>query len=189
MNKKLKFVLFFLLFVALIAGSAALYNNLSEKQNVEPPLKTPEEQNDINEIKDIAPDFTVYDNNGNEVHLSDFKGKPVVINYWASWCSPCKAELPDFDELYNEFKDDVVFLMINATDGRRETKETADKLISEKGYSFDIYYDTKSNAAYEYGFAYLPTTVFIDKYGIIQYSQSGQITKSKLQKEIDELLK
>ena len=69
----------------------------------------------------LAPDFTVYDLEGNEVHLTDFFGKPIIVNFWASWCGPCKMEMPDFDVAYNTYKDDIVFLMVNMTDGSRET--------------------------------------------------------------------
>ena len=71
--------------------------------------------------KNTAPDFTVLDANGKRIRLSDNFGKPIVINFWATWCPPCKRELPDFDKLCKEYGDKVVFMMVNLTDGRRDT--------------------------------------------------------------------
>lgn len=134
--------------------------------------------------KILAPDFTVYDSEGNEVHLSDFTGKPIVLNFWASWCGPCKMEMPDFDDAYAELGEDVHFLMVNMTSGR-ETLESATSFIEEQGYSFPVYYDTDADAAMTYGVYSLPTTLFIDAegYGIAQ--ATGAINAETLQRGID----
>ena len=63
----------------------------------------------------LAPDFTVYDGAGNEVRLSDYLGKPVVLNFWASWCGPCRMEMPHFQEKQLELEGEVQFLMVNVT--------------------------------------------------------------------------
>ena len=131
------------------------------------------------ESKNSAPDFTVLDKNGNEVNLSDYMGTPVVINFWASWCPPCKAELPDFDKACAEF-DDVVFLMVNLTDGKRETKAIVDEFISENGYKFPVYYDTEYSAAYAYNVSSIPATYFIDADGNIAESHIGMINYDTL---------
>ena len=75
--------------------------------------------------KTKALDFTMLNSEGEEVSLYDYVGKPIVLNFWASWCPPCKAEMPDFEAAYQKYGDDVVFLMVNLTDGRRETVDTA----------------------------------------------------------------
>ena len=71
--------------------------------------------------KNLAPDFTVYDSQGTAVRLSDYRGTPVVLNFWASWCGPCQREMPDFDAVYQQLGEEVQFLMVNVTDGSRET--------------------------------------------------------------------
>ena len=63
-----------------------------------------------------APDFTVYDAAGGEVHLSDFVGKPVILNFWASWCGPCKSEMPLFQQMYDTYGADISFMVVNPAD-------------------------------------------------------------------------
>ena len=128
-----------------------------------------------------APDFTIYDSGGNAVHLKDFAGRPVVINFWASWCGPCKAEMPEFQSMYNRYSGSIVFLMINLTDGSRETKESATSFLNTNGYTFPAYFDTKKSASTAYGISSIPSTFFISKEGDIKSRQIGQISASALE--------
>ena len=134
---------------------------------------------------EMAPDFVVYDREGEEVRLSDFRGKPVVLNFWASWCYFCKEEMPDFDELYREQGDQVHFLMVNATDGRQETKEKAETLVRENGYEFPIYFDSDESAVRTYGIRGLPATFFIDAEGRLAAVGQGALDKESVRRGID----
>ena len=136
-------------------------------------------------VETPAPDFTVYDLDGNEVRLSDYIGKPVILNFWASWCGPCKMEMPDFQSKYQELGEEIQFLMINMTDGSRETTDSASAFISEQGYTFPVFYDTDSDAAIAYGAYSLPTTYFIDAEGNAVARASGAIDAETLQTGID----
>lgn len=132
-----------------------------------------------------APNFTVYDLTGNEVNLTDFFGKPIIVNFWASWCGPCQMEMPDFDAAFAAYKEEIEFLIVNMTDGSRETVEKASSFIEEKGYTFPVYYDTKYNAAITYSVSSLPTTYFIDAEGNLIAHARGAIDADTLQRGID----
>ena len=129
---------------------------------------TPEDSDDTtadNNTPFTAPDFTVYDREGNIVRLSDFHGKPVVLNFWASWCGPCKSEMPDFEEVYKEYGEEIHFVMINLTDGDRETMDTATTFLDNSGYTFPVYYDKDYDASYTYQVYGIPVTYFINAEG------------------------
>lgn len=135
-----------------------------------------------------APDFTVYDAQGNVHKLSDYFGKPIVLNFWATWCGPCKMEMPDFNEKYLELGDKVQFLMVNATDGTRDTVETASAFITETGYQFPVFYDTGLEASDLYGVNALPSTFFIDKEGNVVLWGEGMLSAENLQYGLDQII-
>lgn len=130
-----------------------------------------------------APDFTVLDNNGNEVNLSDFAGKPIVLNFWATWCYYCKAEMADFNKAYANHPE-VQFLMVNATDGERETVASAKKYVEQNGYDFDVFFDVNGDAVNTYGITGFPTTYFIDKEGNLIARGVGMLDYETLEKGI-----
>ena len=138
----------------------------------------------ISEPTNPAPDFTVVDINGNEVKLSDMRGKPVVVNFWASWCPPCKAEMPDFESVYKKYGDNVVFMMVNMTDGYQETLSKAKAHISQNGYTFPVYFDTMSSAAYSYNITSIPATYLIDDKGNLVGYKNGMLTAEALEEAI-----
>ena len=190
-NKKVIGILI-VAFVVLMAGAYVLYQRLSG--TVESQQLAVEETDEEAEVQggteeeaevELAPDFTVYDAEGNAVSLSDFIGTPVVVNFWASWCGPCKSEMPDFEEAYQQYGEEIQFLIVNMTDGSSETVETAKAFIEEQGYTFPVYYDTDIDAAYTYGVSAIPTTYFIGADGsAVAYAQ-GMLDAATLQKGID----
>ncbi len=135
-----------------------------------------------------APDFRVYDQQGREVKLSDFEGKPVVLNFWASWCGPCKMEMPDFQKKYEALQGQVHFVMVNLTDGVGETVDSAHSFLLSQGYTFPVYYDTTSQAANTYYIQSIPTTFFINAEGKLIAQATGAIDEATLDKGIAMIL-
>lgn len=183
MKKKDSWILWVLGIALLFIIAMAAYNQLSDKflpeQGV---MEEPTE-----EEKYLAPDFIVYDSEGNEVALSDFLGQPVVLNFWASWCGPCKSEMPDFQEVYEEYGEEVQFLMVNLTDGSQETVESASDYIANNGYSFPVYFDKDLSAARTYVVNSVPRTYFIDAEGYLVDSYYSAVTKEYLISGIEKL--
>lgn len=136
----------------------------------------------------FAPDFLVYDKDGNPIRLSDYHGEPMVVNFWTSWCGPCKSEMPTFQQMYLQWDDQVQFLMINLTDGTQETLSSASQFLRETGYSFPVFFDLASNAANAYQVYSIPTTIFIDAQGYIVASYTGAISEETLQQGINLIL-
>lgn len=192
MKSKKTFIILTLAFVLILAGASVLYGRLGSEIKPQGGGLSVQEYNKIVEKEEPskiqAPDFTVYDSDGNEVHLSDFIGKPIVLNFWASWCGPCKMEMPDFNEMYGEKGEELHFLMINLTDGSRETVEIAKAFIEEQGYAFPVYYDSSSSAAAAYGVNSIPTTYFIDAEGNIVTQAIGSIDSETLKLGIDMII-
>ena len=199
MNSKKTLMIISLALVLVIGGASVLYTRLG--QSLSPDQLSVQQQQTETAVTGetaaeepaapepaLAPDFTVYDKNGNEVQLSDYNDKPIVLNFWASWCGPCQMEMPDFHEKYLELGQDVHFLMVNMTDGSRETVDSASAFIDKNAYAFPVFYDTAVDAAMTYGVYSLPTTYFINAEGHAIAQATGSINAETLQRGIDMIM-
>jgi peroxiredoxin len=128
-----------------------------------------------------APDFELELLDGTKVSLSDFEGHPILINYWATWCPPCREELPLIQERLDRYSPDLVVLTINAG----EEPKTVRNFIQQKAFSFHVLLDPEWKAEALYGIYAYPTTVFIDREGLIQARYVGGMSAEIL----DEYLK
>lgn len=137
--------------------------------------------------KIAASDFTMQDSDGNDVKLSDMFGKPIVLNFWASWCPPCVNEMPIFDKVNEELGTQVQFVMVNLADGDRETVEFAKEFISYHKFTMPVFFDTTGEAATEYNIQFIPSTFFIDKDGNIVNTSQGEIDEETLRKGIAQI--
>ena len=197
MKEYIKIIIYILIFVILIFACTKLYENLSNDYNqdiiLENSVSTENgnlEKNNIEEEKIVekAKDFSVTNQDGQIVKLSDYFGSPIVVNFWATWCSPCKSELPAFEELSKEYDGKVKFMMVNLTDGYQETVEIVKEFVNANNYTFPVFFDTEYSASSAYQTNYIPETIFIDKDGNMVNKHIGAMNKETLKKYIDTLI-
>jgi thiol-disulfide isomerase/thioredoxin len=190
MTQKLKLGLGFAGFILLLIAATVAYNRLSDREKPGGDIVLANEQGNVPNSapeKQKAPDFSMTDIEGTRITLSGFiaNGKPIVLNFWASWCPPCKVEMPEFDRVYQETGGEVRFIMLDLTDGQRETVQKGAQYVKEQGFSFPVYFDTAQEAAYAYGIRAIPTTLFIDKDGYIVTGTQGAINGQTLRRGIE----
>lgn len=178
-----KLIVTLLILVIVIGGGVLLYRNLSGDVNME--AYTPTE---TGVPVETAPDFTVQDSSDGVYSLSDFRGTPVIVNFWSSNCGPCRSEMPHFQAAWEEYGDEIQFMMVNLTDGYSDTFQSAMEYVREGGYTFPVFFDTESAGAYAYGVYSIPVTYFIDENGVIVYQKLGMMSESQLEDAIALLL-
>lgn len=129
-----------------------------------------------------VPNFTLNDMRGEKVSLEDFRGQVVILNFWATWCPPCRREMPEFNEMNAELKKsgEAVLLAINLTDGRRETKAKVSQFMTSNKYSFRVLLDQSGEAADIFSIRGIPTTVVIDRDGVLHEQIVGATTKDRV---------
>lgn len=135
------------------------------------------------EIGKLAPNFTLENLDGEEVSLEDYRGKIVMLNFWATWCPYCVREMPDMDKLQKE-NDDFVILAVDV----KEEKAKVEKYINEGGYEFEVLLDIEGDTARTYLISNYPTSYFIDKEGILIGGIPGMLEYPQM-KEILELIR
>ena len=139
-------------------------------------------------FKRMATDFTVYDVEGNALRLSDYRGKPVVVNFFASWCGPCRIELPYFEAAYQTYGEQIEFLMVDLNGYGNDVAEDALAMIEEGGYTFPIRFDSDGEAALFYSVRSIPTTLLVAPDGELLGTQVGSMSEAMLAQVIATLL-
>ena len=165
------------------AVSGALSSTETQEEATE--AESEEEEEAAEKVKTIpAIDFTLKDQYGNTHTLSDYKGKTVFLNFWATWCSPCRAEMPDIQKLYEEFQqeeEDIVILGVAAPSlGREKSEEGIKGFLEENGYTYPVLMDTEAEAFQAYGINSFPTTFMIDKDGNVFGYIPGQLSEETM---------
>lgn len=191
MNKSVKYLLMTAGFIVLIGAAVLLYRVLSEEYKPQD-LQTGSSQDSGESASSAqtvkAPDFRVTNQKGEAVAFSDYLGKPVVLNFWATWCGPCQSEMPAFNKLYHEYGDEIQFMMVNLTDGYQDTVEKASEFINKNGYDFPVFYDTEYEASYVYGVSGVPASVFINAKGEVVDAYMGAMSEQMLRAYLENLL-
>ena len=134
-----------------------------------------------------APDFNLKDQYGVTHSLENYKGKVIFLNFWATWCPPCKKEMPDVESIYKEYgenKKDVVILGVNS-----EKENEVKKFLKDKGYTFPTVIDENSEVMRKYFIQAFPTSFVIDKEGNVYGYVMGGLTKEQIKQVIEEVLK
>ena len=180
--------------MTLVLAASLVYCNFfadSTDEDVLPPDNSENNVTTGHEIGQKCPSYSLelVDGDGEKVNIKDFEGKAVVINFWGTWCGPCKEELPHFDELATEYSDNVVFLIIHSVSGNKNASAYISQNFSGSKMIFaydlpltktkDMYFDLLG------GSDYYPRTVVLDKNGIITFSYDGKLSYDALKAEIE----
>ena len=181
----------------IIAGIVMLANgaiNVNKQVSIKNENQTENSEN-VNENNkedngNILPiDFTLYDQYGKEHTLSEYKGKTIFLNFWATWCPPCREEMPYIDELYEEYnknQDDVVILGVASPNlGREGSEDDVKKFLSENYYKFPVVFDEGGPMIIEYGISAFPSTLIIDKEGFVSKYIPGAMDKETMKSLIE----
>lgn len=170
------FIVVAALFALLAASCSALSGDAAASVTGEPRVGSP------------APDFTLQDLNGKKVSLKDFEGRPVMVNFWASWCGPCKVEMPHMQAAERELRESTGFVILAINLG--EDKKTAEGFLTKNNFDFIALLDgDRSVAQSKYKLIGLPTSFFIDKQGVIKEIQTGPLaSKEHLMSKINSIL-
>jgi len=136
------------------------------------------------EAGSVAPDFELLDINGETVRLSDYLGRPVILNFWATWCAPCRVEMPDLQRAQDEFGDDGPQVL---TVNQKESAEQVAEFFDEVGLTLPALLDSKGDVSVTYGAFFLPTTVIVGPDGIVAAVHRGMITRNALNGYLEQI--
>jgi thiol-disulfide isomerase/thioredoxin len=141
-------------------------------------------------LNKVAPDFSLKDLQGTTVNLKDLKGKIIVLDFWATWCGPCKASFPAMQAMVDKYKDNenVKFLFIDTYERGANKEKAANDYITEKGFSFQVLMDNSDEVAKSYGANNIPAKFVIDKNGNMQFKSAGFRNDADLMTEIEAMI-
>lgn len=198
--------------VLLVFGSVILYRHLTVQsvaadvapepaaETVSEPAAEPTSQAGADGLNDSetqdyddtfspAIDFEFTDREGERYKLSEYYGKPIILNFWATWCGPCKMELPYFNAAFANYGDQIQFLMLDLVDGSYDTVDSTIAFVEKNGYSFPLFFDSDMAGAEAYGVSAIPMTVVINAEGKLVETHVGSLSEADLQELIDLVLK
>ena len=131
-------------------------------------------------VGNIAPNFELVDVRTNQpVQLASLRGRPVLVNFWGTWCPPCRQEMPAMQGIYNKYKDDMV--MVGVSMGPRDSPELVKGFVDQANYTWTFIHDANSNIAQHYQAYSIPSSYFIDKDGVIQARHVGAMNSEMME--------
>jgi peroxiredoxin len=133
-----------------------------------------------------APDFILPSLNGDSIHLADYRGHPVIINFWATWCPPCQAEMPSLAAAVREHRSSG--LVVLAVNGDRESAAAMRRFTAHMQLEFPLLLDARSRVSSDYGVLQLPVTVFVDSSGVIRSIVAGPIQPARFDRDLKAIL-
>lgn len=168
-----------------------LYDLLLSDQEAAQEPENAETETDSSEatgvaVGDLAPDFELRTLDGETVRLSDYRGQRVFVNFWATWCPPCRAEMPDMQQLYEEQDVPVEILAINLT-ATEQSEEGITEFVNDFGLSFPILMDMNSETADKYKVQAVPASYMIDTTGRISFVAPGALNKELMSQEVEKM--
>ena len=185
MQKKINIIIWVVAICAVMVAAYILYSK-RQPQIIQPPAQQTQALTQSAEnTNPVAPDFTLKDLNGNAVKLSDYKGKIVILNFWAVWCQYCLIEMPDFNELNKELEkeNEVVILAVNSQESPEKVKE----YLSSSNIDLKVLLDQDGTVTQTYGITGFPTTFFINKDGTLYNYITGMTDKKTLLEYISKI--
>ncbi|MGL4986164.1 MAG: TlpA family protein disulfide reductase [Treponemataceae bacterium] len=135
-------------------------------------------------VGNIAPNFTLDTLEGKEVKLSDYRGRPVFLNFWATWCPPCVREMPDMQKIHTKYQDKLTMLGLNSGENKKEVQA----FITKNKLSFPIILDPQGKISMQYNVQAIPTTYIIDKKGIIVEKKIGAMTEKQMEALVSKII-
>ncbi len=185
MKQGVKYFILTVLLVGVLVGAYFAYQALRGDGSAE--ITQAQSESVSEQSSGKAADFKAVDANGNDVTLSSYFGKPTVVNFWATWCGYCVREMPMFESKYKEMGDKINFVMVNLTDGDRETLKKATEHIKENKYTFPVLFDTYGEALQTYETYTIPVTLFINSDGTVMEKYTGALTDEVFTQKLSEL--
>lgn len=177
-----------LISVVILLFGWAVYDFIGSKDNTANNLSQNDDMTNTDEIGldvgKLAPDFELETLTGETVRLSDYRGKPIIVNFWATWCPPCRAEIPDFQKLYNNH--DVVILAVNLTQSEK-SEDRVREFVNDFEMTFPILMDEQADVSTVYQVQAYPTSYMIDSNGHIQYFAMGPMNYDLMVQQLERM--
>ncbi|MEK4129586.1 TlpA disulfide reductase family protein [Solibacillus sp. FSL W8-0474] len=161
-----------LVMITILIGILIWENSRASNEKIPSTITTNEEG--VRVVK--ATDFTLQALDQQQYSLSDSQGKWTIVNFWASWCEPCKMEAPHLQRLYEEYNDQLEILAVNMT--TKDRQDDVQKFVNEYGLTFPVLLDEQGDVSMTYGAFTIPTTIFIDEKGNIIHEFAGPMEES-----------